>query len=693
MKNSSKIKIILSMIALVFVVSIVLAVVFGTETEIRNNNYTNGKQAVEINENYNVSIGDEFATLRFNEKEGAVAFNYNNIAVFNSASRPAAESSLSNILSVRLRDSKGNIYSMDTSANAVPFKTIKLTQEGDAVKADITLYPDNAQYVKGTGNGDIFAYLPVEFSFKNSKFTVSLNLENIKLPKDMYIENITFLPGLFSAEIGEQGSFYTIPGGSGAVVDLFKVTENPVDLKLGVYGNDTTFYDYSEGANLPYFAYTKNGVLINAIIEQGDAISELTLKKNALGGGYLYNTFNVTPCAMVNDRLRVGESYEGVVSQSYSLTDGENNYNQIASQVRDSLIERGYLNDRLNGIYNDFPFFIQVVGSQNGKDKLATFENAAEITAFLKSRGVRNISLRLSGFGNKGLGTASSDVDDFSNSLGGIKGFRKLCDTIDEQGNSLWLDRNIAIAEQNTEGVSVYDSESRFAGFLPKEFSVSDTKSINKRISESYGFMSENGNVAVCLNDASKLLYSDLKNNLNRQLVLENLKDKTSSLNASGSVMLSNPAVYLMSEADSVFSLPDTSTLEGTEGIKSLPILQLVLHGSVVYGSSPLNVSNLSNEDALLRCIEYGSVPSFIFTYSGEGALNYSSFSSTTANYYSKAKKLLPVMDMTITSHEEVAENVFKITYDYSKIIYVNYNPSAVEVDGIMISAKDFVVI
>ena len=35
---------------------------------------------------------------------------------------------------------------------------------------------------------------------------------------------------------------------------------------------------------------------------------------------------------------------------------------------------------------------------------------------------------------------------------------------------------------------------------------------------------------------------------------------------------------------------------------------------------------------------------------------------------------MLPLMDMKITSHEQVVSGVYKITYDYSKVVYVNYN-------------------
>ena len=106
-----------------------------------------------------------------------------------------------------------------------------------------------------------------------------------------------------------------------------------------------------------------------------------------------------------------------------------------------------------------------------------------------------------------------------------------------------------------------------------------------------------------------------------------------------------------------------------------------------------MNITNLSAEDALLKAIEYGSAPSFLFTHNSESNLNYNVYASHTAELYADAKKLLPVMDMKITSHELVVPGVYKTTYDYNKVVYVNYNPAVVEVNGVMISAKDYVII
>ena len=680
---------------MLLIVSIIAsAVAFGGREKIKYNTYGGAAQAVAFDESFDLSIGSDTNKLYVNSKNSAVAFCFNNgDSIFNSNSVEAARDSLASVVSVQLRDRNGNIYSMDSYKNSVELGSFSVAQEGSKITANYQLFPDGESSKIGIGKADVFAEIPVEFIYESNNFKVSVDTEKIKIPRRFFVEKISILSGVASTGNDIKDSFYTVPDGCGAQISLNAFTDKAVNINLPVYGVDTAFHEQSSGALLPFFAVTKGDAMMNVIIEDGDALSEIICKKHSIGGGYLYNTFTVTPC-IVSDDVIIGESYKGLLTQKYILSNDSLDYNDISAQVRDSLVGRGYLSPRLNGIFNDLPFFVNVLCSADGKNQLTTFEEAAEITAFLKSRGVRNIALRVSGANKNGLESTSEKLDTFSSKSGGKTGFENLCKAISEQGNSLCIDSNILIdkLQRNSNPVKVYDKESKFAGFLAQEFSLLDMKKVNDNISKTYNFVTDFQSVGVCLNDASQLLYSDVKNDLTRQDVLENLRDKICSLSASGSLSLSYPTVYLMGDANCVYTAPDTSSLDSLGFVKTVPILQMVLHGGIVYGSSYINVTNLSEDDAILRCIEYGAIPSFVFTHSGTN-LDYSSYAAQAAKYYAKAKMLLPLMDMKMTSHECILSGVYKITYDYSKVVYVNYNPSVVEVDGIMISEKDFVII
>ncbi len=693
MKRVLENKKILIVVSIVLVVAVVGCLFLPSlfESKTANYNYKLNVKQVTFNKNdFDVSLGDEFY---YNSAESSFAIvSKDGKALFNSHSAEASADGNCAIMSLRLRDKKGNAYFFDTSSNSVPFKSFELTDKtnnGFSIKYD--LFPDEKNAQAGVESAKIFACVVISFELANRSLLVSVNTENIQLPNGFVLEKLSILPGILSVPANTKAEFI-VPDGCGALIDTNVITEKPVDLNLDVYGSDVALYGYEKGAELPYFASTKNGYLLNTVITQADALSAITCKKQAEGGGYLYNTFTVTPCSVKNGKFIKGASYEGVLAQSYTLTQG-GDYNDVAAQVRDALIKKDYLNASLLSKTSDLPFFINVVGTLDGETPFTTFENAAEITALLKSRGVRNISLRYSGYGKKGLATDCSNVTSFSKILGDANEFKKLTESVSSQGNTIHLDVNLFSDYNKKSGnFTLYDETARLCGGEPPKFDLNQSD-INSTVSDIYKFVTTYPATGVCLNDGSMVLASDIGGKLNRAQVLANMQESVGALGAAGGFMLSEPVVYLMKEAQSVFVTPSVATCEDNSAATSVPILQMVIHGSVIYGGNSINVTGYSPEDAFLKCIEYGGVPSFTFTHSNNTAISYSTYATQTSKLYSRAKAVSPLLNMKMTSHEKVTDGVYKITYDYSKIVYVNYNPSVVEINGVMISAKDFIVI
>ncbi len=690
-KKRLKNKKIIAVISIVLVVAVAVAVAVPMLLSKEGSNFMYGNATVVKEKSmlrHDVSFGDGFKFLYDTTDSSFAISSADGVNIFYSHSKAAASNSLATIVDVRVRDKKGNSYSMDSTANCISKDACEVVSQDDS--------SINVIYKLTTkDNENIYASIGVLFELVQGSLKVSVDASAIGLPEGFFVERLSILPGLFSTQAGAENTYYLVPDGCGAQIDVGSVTEKPLALNMNVYGEDVSFHKYSEGATLPFFAIVRNGFSINAIIEDGDALSSITCKKAEQGGGYLYNTFTITPCGMVGDKFTKGETYQGTVSQTYVVKETAADYNSIAAQVRDALSKNNYISSSLNGKFSDLPFFINVVGTVTGDEQLTTFENSAEITALLKSRGVRNIALRYSGFATDGLSSVSNAAYKPSSLLGGKTDLQAMCQEIAQQSNRVYFDSNILVSDRSTNKnpVLLYDKTSRFVGFMPNEFSLVDSKEIDENISSAYSFAVGYESGGVCLNDGSSILYTDLTGKKTRQEVLSHLKENASALSVSGSLMLDYPAVYLAKQADAIFSMPHTASCESISGVTSVPILQIVLHGSVVYGSLPINISNLSADDALLKCVEYGAVPSFLFTHSSDTNISYSSYATQTAKLYSRAKKLWPVMNMKITSHEKVTDGVYKITYDYSKTVYVNYNPSLVEVNGVMISAKDFIMI
>ena len=337
----------------VVIVSILAAMFLPVIMMVKPENHTltdNKHEGVEFLKAFNTTVaGSNGQKLLINSKNGAVALvSSDGKTVFNSMSPDAARYTLASVLRIRLRDKKGDIYIMDSTDNSVDFGTVNVLQvNGTNATISYNFFPDAESASKGVENADIYATINVDFSFKGGSFTASVDTTTVALPKGFCLEKISILPGLFSVNSGVKGESYYIPDGCGAQIDLAAKNQEDYSLNLGMYGSDVTFHAQTDGATLPFFAYAKNGCLVNTIITEGDALSEITVKKFAGGGGYLYNTFTVTACGIVKERYVKGPSYEGVISQSYTLSEKQTDYNVVAHQVRQHLLRNGYIAEKM----------------------------------------------------------------------------------------------------------------------------------------------------------------------------------------------------------------------------------------------------------------------------------------------------------------------------------------------------------
>ena len=693
-KKSKKLIVGISLICLLIIAGILGCVFvpqFFAQNVIQINLCQGEQKNYDFNSEYKPFVKASSGVLYINEKTSAVAIaDKTGKVVFNSYSEAAAENKLACVLSVILRDKTGNSYVKNSSINSAELGEFKVTSKK---KNTVTITFSFAE----DKDGNISEIIPVKFSEENGGFKVEIDMAEVTLKDGFSIEKISILPGLFSENKPDKDCFYTIADGCGIQLDLTAETEKEYTQTLDVYGSDISFDEYSQGATLPCYAMTKNDVMLTSIIDEGDAISSIYVKHNKNIGGSLYNTFIVTPYAKIEGKLVKGPSYSGKISQIYYISDkGERNYNNVSSIVRSSLIEKGYLPSVMSETFVDFPFFITAIGSENGKKNTVytTFENGSEIIALLKSRGVRSVALRFAGAGDKGLNSGAKDCDSLSSVLGGRKAYNALCSVATDKNSSVWCDVNLSVTPSKNarNSFNLYSDLRSYISEDSINSKISSYKSAYSNISDVYEFVSQGESGNVCINDLSQILYTDVWGGVDRQSALNSLQDKIQSLSVSDGLMLASPAVYLMNQVDAVFSVPQSAALENNAGVKTVPLLQMVLHGSVCYGSEPVNLFE-NSQDAVLKAVEYGAVPSFVFTYDKCDVLDYGVYATQTAKFYSSVKRMLPLMDMKITSHEQVVSGVYKITYDYSKVVYVNYNPSVVEVNGILVSAKDFIVI
>ncbi len=631
---------------------------------------------------------------------GSVALETADGTVFNACSADAAVNGLAAALNVVVRDRRGNTYEMDSTSNSVAYNSFAYEAgSGDEPSRLVfDFYKDAAAAKKGPDftSGSFYLRAALCLSTNDGELTASLDASAIEHANGLTVESVSLLPGLLSNSSPVPGDTYTVPDGCGAVIDLTDASSTePLALSLPVYGTDIAFQDYAAGAYLPVFAASRSGAAVTAVLTAGDALGCVHAERFLTGGGSLYNRFTLCPGAYRDGRYRSGVPYEGTVEQTYFVAEDTGDPASTAAVTRRALRAMNYLTDHPDFSSGELPFVIGLIGSPDGSEIATTYGEAAEIVAMLKSKGLQNGAVRYFGALKGGLDQTGQRFA-LSSSLGGLSAYNALCRSAATEGFGVYAELNLLTS--STENRRLYGSCDVYAlqrAALMRESEdagLCNFADVSRRLSRAFSFTSKLENAGYVVGDASFLLYSDTKNGLTRQASLELLRDKLSSLAVNGKVMLAAPAVYLLDTASAVAQVPDDASCSGLPGVTTVPLLQMTLHGTVRYGTLPVN---LTSDPALmlLRAAESGASPSFLFTYRDVAGLEYGLRASETASYYADLRALRAVMDLEITSRETVTAGVYKVTYGYSKVVYVNYNPSVVSVEGVYIDALSFVVI
>ena len=701
-----KIAIIVSVVLLVIAGAAVFGVFFLKGGTAQSFDYTSKETFFEDDATeYIESVSDNYGnTVCYNPENAFIAIKKaGKKDYFMPCNKIAKRDKNSAVLKLTVRDNTGNSYILNSTDNSAEFKTFEISEDKNSLTIKFSLYKDEASAKKGFQKNGFSVEIPVKFTTENGDIKVSVLCSEINLSNGLYIETLSLLPGLFSVKDAFNGEHFVIPDGSGALVDLSVEMPEKVAFDLPVFGSDITIGERKNGAAIPCYALAEKKKTNCVIISEGEALATIKCNKHKkAGSGNIYTEFTLTPFASTeeNSVVRLGNQYEGEIALTYVFAETEtNSYTTLALLARDAFIKKDYLSDDVSYDFGDLPFFVNVIGSKNGRGKpLTTFEDAAEIITLLNSKGVRNVALRFSGALNGGLKGSSLNSEPVLKSLGGNEGLKSLVKLATDKRSSVWVDINAFIGGTALSGAnglvkaSLYNDVYPYMAEKNVESIISSSSILGKNISSSYKLLEANENLNVTLNDASFLLFTDSIKKLDRQEMLELTKERAGALAVNSGLMLDKPALWLMKNASAVYTLPQVTSKENAFGVTTVPLLQMVFHGSVIYGGEPVNVTN-GGWNSILKYIEYGAVPSFLFTYEECNNLSYGTYATLTAQYYSKMKSLKSIQGLEITSHEKLLTGVYKVTYAYNKVVYVNYNDSVVTVDGILLSPQDFILV
>lgn len=572
--------------------------------------------------------------------------------------------------------------------------------------------------------------LKVDVTIEDDTLLIRIPHEEISEYGDFALVSIDLMPFFFSASDWADG-YFLYPDGCGAIMEFQDGAHLAEATTLyTVYGTpDQTdammeFFDQESAKTmLPVFGMARDGQAMVAIIEEGEETSRISLNcsNNIIRMNYLFANFyyrrgfkdmrTTDREVSIYDTERIDQDYS---MRILFLDKDQSTYSDMANACRDYLLESGKLVRRDSRAAIAIDLFM--TASEEGliadiPRTVTTLDQAGEILEALNERGITEAEVSLKGWSKNGYGK-TPDRFPMSGNIGGKDDLKKLTALAETLGDRVSLTVNVLQADADEHGYShrndvvyagnktILSNEDESTFLLSPDVAKTKAENILKEVKET----GVSGIRYECMGEAIWFNYSDRRYTTaseSQAIFLEMLKKTRDTLGSAGA---EGGNGYLVSNVDMVTNVPYTDCgYQATT--KSVPFWQMVMHGIVDYTATPGNLSS-DLERETLRWIEMGYVPYFELTYSGTEELMYTDHQQLFSAQYTEwldrleqvwdifsSEGIWSVRDRLMTGHEEVQEDVYRVTYEGGVTIYVNYTDEDVKVDGVKVNAAGYAVV
>ena len=611
-----------------------------------------------------------------------------------------------------------------------------------------------AEYLKVnySGENDIFPSFKfsVDYVLSEDSLEVSLDVGSIQYDRsNFFLTDISLLNYFGAGVTGEEGYVF-LPDGSGTLIGFNNDGTKKAFLTTGkTYGVDAAESISDRGSfkqelRLPVFGIKTADSAIFGIIENGDAISQISCEL-----GNIVHSYNTAYANFIISRkdsfIEKGSfeqaawemydknGYDGKIQIAYYFLTGEDaNYVGMAKTYRSYLLKNQIISEVK--VEKNLPFIMETIGSVKIPVKklgvpmirnvaVTSFDDAYDMITQMNDIGIDNIKLRYKAWYNGGYYYTAASKMKVVSALGGKKGLEKLNEKAKEIGAEIFPDVNFMYHDQDKlfDGYSsskdgVRDLFQKL-GFYPEislgtlqmeswYYCVNPNSVLNffDNFTKSYDKL---GIENISLGSTGKVLSSNYKKRdyVNRQtakgIVVDMLDRASEKYNE---IMVDYGNAYTFSNADYILNLPSVdSSYQISE--MNVPFAQIALHGYIQYAAEPINLSSDIDRD-VLKCIEYGSIPYFMFGF-GDGSIlkdafifdavysvNFQLWKDKAAEiYFNINKALSEVQNVPIANHEQIADDVFLTTYENGIQIGINYTDKEVEINGVTVTPMNYALI
>lgn len=566
----------------------------------------------------------------------------------------------------------------------------------------------------------IEAYLPVDSVVE-------------RRPEEIVLSSIILFPGLGATEMADIPGYMVIPDGAGA---LIRYEDNQGQFKAPFeerfFGQNIGLQEFRQSVvnyplSMPIFGAV-HGVDQNAfigIIEGGEFNSRLLAYPN---GAHNLDYNLIFPKFDIKQVYRQSFSSDGTggvmkfletsfedIDVKYNFLNGDSaNYVGIGENYRSYMEEQGNLEQQTQS--GDIDIFLNYLMSDtessffgNTLVEMSTVEQVLEMYNYFIDQGILNQSVGLMGWNNGGYSGELPSAVDFENKLGSNRSFRNMISTINET-NSVMLLNNYLFASNSTDGISYrYDvakGSNKFKIQFEREdnvhpwFYVLYPYVTNELALKAYDdYLDED--VEVLFEAMGSLLTSYYDGDYyNREDSYAEYLEVMQQYEAMGNYIY--PYSYAYKYANGFYEAPlYNSQLKYYDDV--VPLLQIVLKGSIDMYASFLNYNSLGKE-TLLNIIDFGMNPAYVLTYQPSSMLkdtDLEQFFTTEFDLWKDTVKveydyinnaLKYVNGAYIVSRDVLDYGIVKVSYSNNVDIYINYTLNDFTAGSVLIPAMHYYV-
>ncbi len=623
---------------------------------------------------------------------------------------PKSSNKTASLLTIDVFDGE-KTYRLNSQENSVAFGTATCNYTED----EITF-----SYVFSEKKDNPTVKIPVSLSIKLENGLLSTNVNCEKISDNLNgltITNISVLPSFGAVDAPTDGDFILIPDGSGAVIDLSKADNSTYEIET--YGADYAVEKSNPHSGIAgMFGIKSKDSALTAIVMDGAAISKICANVDKNGINTAYASFAVTPNASSSEDGAVtnvvgSKSYTGNLSVNYRFISGSTaTYAGMASVCREQFVRAGLLSTRSVSNEGDIALPITLVGSLKknfpGTTLYTSFENAEDIATVLKAKGINGLTIKFDGTLSGGLNQKAINSASFNGKMGGKTELESLVNYMNTQGFGIYFSVNL---------ISSASGGSKATGVVSKNVTITTPNSLYGYVGGEnmtlHGLSSQNLTKGVVdfitemkdveipgysISDAGRILFSDFSSDFtDRQTYADAIFGQAIALSTNKKLMVENGNLYTLKNALIVSGLPMETSYKESAFYTSVPFVQMILHGTAEYTGSYLNLAEDYNK-ALLKCIEYGALPSFEWTYTNyipkdeeSSKLFYDNWTADALSVYKKTNSVFKnLKDAKMTGHEKIQEGLFRTEYNNETFIYVNYTDKNIEYNNLTIKAGNY---